>query len=239
MPTPNSLSPTVSTESVMPVLSRGKHRNARRGACFMEFASYLAGERWSDHPACTHPALASLARLVNDWTPDNERQRLTSMIPSVIGLVGDDERVELLLAVRAAAAALPIANEARQRALAVGLTRCAIRLDDVDPDDAARLRAIIRGALDQAPLAERWAKQHLAAMGTRGPRSFAPMYDAIVNVSVAGIGEACAPDPAARLRQLLSTSIDESRRMLQRASFDDESGVAPSARVVRQQLQVK
>jgi hypothetical protein len=26
------------------VLSRGKHRHPRRGACFMEFASYLAGE---------------------------------------------------------------------------------------------------------------------------------------------------------------------------------------------------
>ena len=43
---------------LVPVLSRGKHRNPRRGACFMELASYLAGERWSDHPACTHPLLA-------------------------------------------------------------------------------------------------------------------------------------------------------------------------------------
>ena len=46
----------------MPVLSRGKHRSPRRGACFMELASVLAGERWSDHPACTHPLLAQLAR---------------------------------------------------------------------------------------------------------------------------------------------------------------------------------
>ena len=43
---------------LLPVLSRGKHRNPRKGACFMELASYLAGERWSDHPACTHPLLA-------------------------------------------------------------------------------------------------------------------------------------------------------------------------------------
>ena len=50
------------TPDHMPVLSRGKHRNARKGACFMEFASYLAGERWSDHPACTHPLLAAMAR---------------------------------------------------------------------------------------------------------------------------------------------------------------------------------
>lgn len=37
---------------LLPVLSPGKHRNPRKGACFMEFASYLAGERWSDHPPC-------------------------------------------------------------------------------------------------------------------------------------------------------------------------------------------
>jgi hypothetical protein len=37
--------------ALLPVLSRGKHRNPRKGACFMEFASLLAGERWSDHPA--------------------------------------------------------------------------------------------------------------------------------------------------------------------------------------------
>ena len=51
----------------VPVLSRGKHRNPRKGACFMEFASYLAGEPWSDHPACTHALLAGVARDVNDY----------------------------------------------------------------------------------------------------------------------------------------------------------------------------
>ena len=45
----------------LPILSRGRHRNPKRGACFMELASVLAGERWSDHPSCTHPLLAQLA----------------------------------------------------------------------------------------------------------------------------------------------------------------------------------
>jgi len=57
--------PTLTAPELMPVLSRGKHRNPRRGACFMEMVSFLAGERWSDHPACTHPLLAEMARLVN------------------------------------------------------------------------------------------------------------------------------------------------------------------------------
>jgi len=73
---------TVTTPELMPVLSRGKHRNARRGACFMEMASFLAGERWSDHPACTHPLLANLARLVNDTVSDRLRPQLIPLIPS-------------------------------------------------------------------------------------------------------------------------------------------------------------
>ena len=58
---------------LVPILSRGKHRSPRKGACFMEMASYLAGERWSDHPRCTHPLLASVGRLVNDLTSDASR----------------------------------------------------------------------------------------------------------------------------------------------------------------------
>jgi hypothetical protein len=35
---------------MLPILSRGRHRNPRKGACFMEMASVLAGEKWTDHP---------------------------------------------------------------------------------------------------------------------------------------------------------------------------------------------
>src|SRR3712207_5049805 len=103
----------------MPVLSRGKHRFPRRGGCFMEFASYLAGERWSDHPSCTHPLLARLARLVNDYTSDAARQRLVCLIPSVVGLTSDDVRVDLRIALRSALIALPVVAEERQRSMAV------------------------------------------------------------------------------------------------------------------------
>ena len=80
--------PAVTLPDVVPVLSSGKHRNPRKGACFMEMASYLAGERWSDHPACTHPLLASLARLVNDSLPDQDRPRIVGLIPDVVGITG-------------------------------------------------------------------------------------------------------------------------------------------------------
>jgi hypothetical protein len=34
----------------LPVLGAGRHADPGQGACFMEFASVLAGEPFSDHP---------------------------------------------------------------------------------------------------------------------------------------------------------------------------------------------
>lgn len=70
---------------LVPMLSAGKHRSPRTGGCFMEIASFLAGERWSDHPKCVDPSLGELARCVNDVMPDDRRSQLALMIPSVIG----------------------------------------------------------------------------------------------------------------------------------------------------------
>ena len=94
--------------ALLPVLSRGKHRSPRKGACFMEFASLLAGERWSDHPACTHPLLAAVARHVNDFTSDAGRARLAELIPSVIGLTGEDLHIDGRIALGSARLALPV-----------------------------------------------------------------------------------------------------------------------------------
>jgi hypothetical protein len=106
---------------LLPILSRGKHRSPRTGACFMELASLLAGERWSDHPACTHPLLAAVARDVNDHTSDAGRPRLAGLIPSVIGLTGDDLRIDARIALRSATMALPVVAAERQRVMAVAV----------------------------------------------------------------------------------------------------------------------
>jgi hypothetical protein len=50
------------------VLSLGKHRSAGPGAYFMELASLLAGEQWSDHPACTH-SLLGVSPAMSTTTP--------------------------------------------------------------------------------------------------------------------------------------------------------------------------
>ena len=214
---------TFDLPELLPVLARGKHRNPRRGGCFMEYASYLAGERWSDHPTCTDPALASLARMVNDCTSDAARGQLVTLIPSVIGLVGDDRRTGIMIAARAASGALPIACEGRQRALAAGLLRCDELLagrsaernyeqtegwPDERPDGrTAATRAVIRDALGFAPAAAAWARQFLARTGPLSPRSVPLMPEAIIRTAVVGIADACVQDPDARLRALLVSAI--------------------------------
>ncbi|MFP7760741.1 hypothetical protein [Marisediminicola sp. LYQ134] len=205
----------------VPELSRGRHRNAKRGACFMEFASYLAGEKFSDHPACTHPALAGLARLVNDWTRDSNRSKLAPLIPSVIGVVTTGprayERIELDVAVRAGAAALAIASESRQRALAVGLIRGHARLAAVDPAGATAIRELVRSALAAVPLADAWARAQLAATRTWSSQSFDFMYGAMVSLAVASIAEACVDDSDSRLRLLLEDTITACREIVDSA----------------------
>ncbi|HEY9497645.1 MAG TPA: hypothetical protein VIQ78_01315 [Terrimesophilobacter sp.] len=203
---------------LLPVLSAGRHRNPRKGACFMEFASYLAGERWSDHPECTHPALAFLARMVNDCTSDRERSRLAELIPSVIGLTGSDPRVEVLIALRAATLALPIASEERQRALAVGILSCELRLAQLSHGGDPVLAARIRRAFDQAPLAERWARTFVAEnTAVTRERAVSRMTESVIRIGVLGIAQACSPGADARLRALLDGAIRDCTAVLRPA----------------------
>jgi hypothetical protein len=197
------------TPELVPILSRGKHRNPRRGACFMEMASYLAGERWSDHPSCTHPLLAGLARLVNDHTSDAGRQRLTSLIPSVIGLTSDDLHVDALISLRCATTALPVAAAERQNVLAVSVLAANRMLNALDGRPAAHLSEASQHALRQVPHAARWAEQFasgisLTAKGFR--RQAAP---STVRYAVDGIARACVTDPDTMLRDLLAGAIDD------------------------------
>jgi hypothetical protein len=180
----------------------------------MEFASFLAGERWSDHPRCTHPLLAGLARAVNDHTSDEGRQALLGLIPSVIGLTGDDPRVDAAIAMRCAAMAIPDVAEARQRALAVGLIATErllrkLNTESTAPRDLTDLREHSWTALEMVPGAARWAVDFTndTFMDTRTlQRQSAPC---IVRVSVVGIAEACIPDPDCRLHDMLTTVIDD------------------------------
>jgi hypothetical protein len=195
------------TPDLMPVLSRGKHRNPKKGACFMELASYLAGEPWSDHPSCTHPLLASLARDVNDHVGDYARSRLAPHIPEVIGLNGDDPRVDAWIAREAALAALPVTAAERQGVAAVGLLRCERMLNQLEGRDRHHIDDRTAAALDAVPHARDWARGFTAlGWGTAG--SFAKRSaPAIVHSAVSGIAAAAVPSNDDLLVDLLERTI--------------------------------
>lgn len=200
---------------MLPMLSRGKHRNPRRGACFMELASYLAGERWSDRPRCTHPLLAHLARLVNDCTSDLARPRLAPMIPSVIGLTSDDPRWNHEIAYLAARRALPVVAEETQRALCVGLLTMDRLLARIDGRAEGELRPATAESLAEVPLAATWAQEFIGR-GVVGPARYHP-GPVILDFAVPGIAAACVPDADNRLRGLLATAIATCEQLRGRA----------------------
>src|SRR5262245_24682379 len=180
---------TTATPTLVPLLTRGKHRSPRKGACFMEIASYLAGEHWSDHPRCTHPLLAAVARLVNDNTSDDARQRLAAMIPAVIGLTSDDPRWNAVIARRAAVTALPVVSFEHQRALAVGLPPGERLRAELDGEPSDSLSPPGRAALAAVPSAGPWARQYCGDRPFPTARFHRRSAPSIVLLAVGGIAE--------------------------------------------------
>lgn len=82
----SDLSLNTASPVAMPVLSRGKHRDPARGACFMEYTSVLAGEPFTDAPRCTDGELAAVLRGANDKLSDADRHLLLPLLGRAIGL---------------------------------------------------------------------------------------------------------------------------------------------------------
>jgi hypothetical protein len=196
----------------IPVLSRGKHRSARRGACFMEMASVLAGEQWSDHPTCTHPLLAQLARTVNDYTSDAGRGRLAQHIPSVVGLRGGGLSWEVSLTAAVAAEVILDVPERFQRMLAVGLLRCEELAASIGPD-AVEGFDDIRQALADVPHATAWARRFIDGMPLTPEQFRQRSAPHLMTCAVRGIAETGAPDTDERLHHLLAAAIETGLRL--------------------------
>jgi hypothetical protein len=204
-------------ESAVPILSPGKHRNARHGGCFMEYASYLAGEPWSDHPACTHPTLASVAREVNDYTSDEARSELAPLIPSVIGLTGDDPRVAPRVAASCVQLALPVASREYQHILAVALLAAEEVLADLEGRPPESMRPASRAVLNDLPAAAHWARSFTSAWPRPARRDYARRTaPRAVSYAVRAVAQACTPDRDGVLRAMLIAAIAECEDQLAR-----------------------
>ena len=205
----------------LPVLSRGKHRSPRKGACFMEMASVLANEPWSDHPKCTHPLLAHLARLVNDYTSDQSRNQLAVLVPSVVDLRGGGLPWTVDLTAAVALDAIPDVPESTQRALAAGLIRCEQLAAGLGAD-VVIATDVVREARGQVPTAVAWA-QEFAGDTTISAKQFQKRSaPSVMRCAVRGLAISAVPDPDTRLRELLRRAIATAQ------SLEPRPAVAPT-----------
>lgn len=67
------------------VLDEGSHSSPDEGMCVMEAVAFVAGEPFSDHPACASPTIGAFLRSWNDALDDDARQELKSYIPRLVG----------------------------------------------------------------------------------------------------------------------------------------------------------
>jgi hypothetical protein len=208
-----AMHPYSSVPPLMPHLSSGAHRSPRRGACFMEFASYLAGERWSDHPSCTDPVLGALARGVNDNLTDARRDEIAIQIPRVIGLRGDDSVIGLVVALRAAIAALPVASMGRQGSLAIGILALRPALAERGVE-TPWLDELADRALADVPDAVAWAANYVDAQTTKPRDLHRSAADAVTRIATTGIAAACIDDPDALLIETLVAAIGDVEKLL-------------------------
>ena len=181
----------VQPPDLLPILSPGKHRDPRTGACFMELASLLA----------------AVARQVNDHTSAAGRQRLAELIPSVIGLIGDDLHIDARMALRSATMALPVVAAGRQRVMAVSVLACERVLAELDGRAPGALEEQSRLALAKAPHAAAWADQFTSGIRPSHKGFRRQAAPTIVHDAVEGIAQACVPDPDGMLRDLLVQAI--------------------------------
>ena len=173
----------------------------------MEFASFVAGERWSDHPDCTHPLLATLGRNVNDQMSDEGRQRLLEMVPSVVGLTSDDPAIDVRLALLCATEALPFVPADTQRVLAVGILSAERQLALIECRAEANLTAPSIAALASVPHAASWARSFSSGIESSSAAFHDSGAPSIVCCAILGLAAACVPDRDERLLRLLVGGI--------------------------------
>ena len=76
------------------LLTGSHYRNDEQRMCVMEAVAFLAGEEWSDHPACASRIVGTFLRAWNDVLPDDQRQELRQYIPRLVGSAGTPEQEE-------------------------------------------------------------------------------------------------------------------------------------------------
>jgi hypothetical protein len=104
-------------------LMPGAHRSPREGICAVELASLLAGERFSDHPACVCKVIAAFMRSLNDRLGHRDRQRLIPYVQRAVDSRGGRELTRRRYEICLAAAGVAVQGGPLRR----GLSRLTLR----------------------------------------------------------------------------------------------------------------
>ena len=70
-------------------LDHGSHNEFEEGHCSMEVVSWLAGEGFTDAPACASPVLTRYTIRLNDRWDTEQRQTLAPFLPRMVGTGND------------------------------------------------------------------------------------------------------------------------------------------------------
>jgi hypothetical protein len=167
-------------------LGKGKHSSPEHGACVMELASMLAGERFSDHPRSVSRTVAAFLRGYNDLLDDTRRQDLYLYAAWCVG-TAEGEALERARIERLLTWADELWSLEAGRSWWARLRRARVRRRSTDPESAASyaLRALHRAGCPHAEvlalvdqLIELGALERPEQMGSaveqsgRGPESF-------------------------------------------------------------------
>lgn len=77
-------------------LSKGSHRYPAKGTCLLEATALFAEEPMSIRPRCVSTVLRTFGICLNDILPDDLRQQLVPLIPSLVGTAknGEDDGLD-------------------------------------------------------------------------------------------------------------------------------------------------
>jgi hypothetical protein len=188
-------------------LAAGGHDGPEHGACVMEAVAYVAGEDWSDHPACASPVLGAFLRAWNDALDTDTRQWLKPYIPRIVGTAGDKA-----------------ADERRAWMATDWLVRvCAPAFLELAglPDDAERFRSLpeltsTAAAVKAQPTIEGGRKKAAAAWAAAG----AAAWDAARAAAWAAAGDAAGDAAGAAARDAARDVLQPTVTDLQTSAFD-------------------
>lgn len=194
---PAGVAPAAGRDGDRPVRS-GYGTVARRPPCLLEIVSKLAREPWTDRPTCVHPTLASIGRVVHDFSSPAGRPALLPLAPGFI-----------------ATARTGFETSARLVALCVSTALASPAQDRITPAERTRLTAAHQTALyllsgrkaHGAAGAARWWLPVLDRVGLSEAyyRTFIAPEHAAEAVSVAARAADGGRD--VRLRQLLKQCL--------------------------------